>query len=191
MLQNDKYPFLSSNTNEAIAHLKAIFQENYPALCFFATKIVQETCIAEDIVEEVFIKLWQKQSDFSRYPNIKATLYRSVRNACLDYLRIQQRQKAHIQNFSFTIRQQSEPFALLEIVRSELYREILEALQELPEQCRTVVYLAYIRGWNNRKIATLMNIHISTVKTQKQRGILALRRKIIVPFLLPLLHSIA
>ena len=170
--------------------LKKVFYEYHRPLCFFAEKIVKDKADAEDIVEDVFIKLWQKEPDFSRYKNIKAALYIAVKHACFNHIRQQQRQQARLDEFTHDAMQADEHFALLEIVRAEVLREVYDALQLLPEQCRTVMYLAYLKGWENKKIAHHLNIHTSTVKTQKARGILALRKKIIVPFLLFFLQNI-
>ena len=169
------------------------FKTYYPPLCFFANKLVQDHATAEDIVEDVFLKLWTKNPDFSSYKSIKAVLYIAVRNACLDHIRKHRRLTQNNSNLKYLLQQESESFALKEIIRSEIIQEVYAELQKLPPECRKVMQYLFIEGWDTNKIAAHLNIGVGTVKTHKRRGINALRRKfgiantIVLSFIL--LHS--
>lgn len=168
----------------ALDALKSVFLQHYTALCFFAEKLIKHKTEAEDIVETVFIKLWEKEPDFGKYKNVKALLYIAVKNACFDCLEKRRRNFSKQHDLTYTLQHETESFALLEIVRAEVLRELYAGLEKLPAECRRVMQLVYVEGWETKKVAEYLNITPSTVRTQKARGILALRKKINLPVLL-------
>lgn len=155
--------------------LKSVFYQYYAALCFFAEKLVQDRTEAEDIVEEVFIKLWEKEPDFSQYKNIKAVLYIAVKNACLDHIKKRRRDITKLNGFAYTLQQETEGFVLLEMVRAEVLRNLYAALKNLPVERRNVMQLIYVEGWDSNKVAEHLDISIHTVKKHRLRGIKDLR----------------
>ncbi len=151
--------------------LKSVFYQYHAALCFFAEKLVQDRTEAEDIVEEVFIKLWQKEPDFSQYKNIKAILYIAVKNACLDHIKKRRRDNQKLNGLTYTLQQETEGFVLLEMVRAEVLRSLYAALENLPVERRNVMQLIYVEGWDSNKVAEHLDISIHTVKKHRLRGI--------------------
>jgi RNA polymerase sigma-70 factor (family 1) len=184
MYENEKHSEYLSETSS----FKNVFTKYYPSLCYFAEKMVQDTPAAEDIVEEVFLKLWQKEPDFSRYKNIKALLYISVKNACLNFISMRRRSTQKKIELAYLLFQETETFALTEIIRSEVIRELYEELQKLSPECRNVMQLIFVEGWENKKIAAHLGITASTVRNHQAKGIKQLRKKFgifytLLPFL--------
>ena len=66
---------------------KALFDDLYPSLCLFANRYLKDLDTSKDVVQEVFIKTWERKVYYSNYNAIKSFLYKSVRNRCLDYLK--------------------------------------------------------------------------------------------------------
>lgn len=155
---------------------KTVFNQYHTALCFFAEKLVQDRTEAEDIVEDVFIKLWQKEPDFSQYKNIKAVLYITVKNACLDHIKKRRRDITKLSGFAYTLQQETEGFVLLEMVRAEVLRSLYGALKNLPIERRNVMQLIYVEGWDSNKVAEHLDISIHTVKKHRLRGIKDLKK---------------
>lgn len=155
---------------------KMVFLQYHAALCFFAEKLVQDKTEAEDIVEEVFIKLWQKEPDFSQYKNIKAVLYITVKNACLDLIKKRRRDNQKLNGLTYTLQQETEGFVLLEMVRAEVLRSLYAALENLPIERRNVMQLIYVEGWDSNKVAEHLDISIHTVKKHRLRGIKDLKK---------------
>ena len=71
-----------------------IFRKFYPSLCFFAERFVGNHDDAEDVIEELFVKLWNKHLQFESEQHLKAYLYRSAKNACLDFIKMSERSGA-------------------------------------------------------------------------------------------------
>ena len=65
----------------------SIFNTYYASLCFFAERMILDKQEAEDIVEETFVKLWRLHANFETMQNIKAFLYITTKNACLNYIK--------------------------------------------------------------------------------------------------------
>lgn len=156
---------------------EAAFESYYRPLCFFAEKITDIPTVSEDIVGDTFIKLWNKQPAINQPEELKPLLYSSVKNACIDYLRTKKR-KSRLEDELKTLHYPDiSNFTLIQMVKTEVMAEIYSELQKLPPECRKVMELIYVEGWSIDQIAEYFNLSTSTIKTQKARGLQALRRR--------------
>ncbi|AWO02047.1 RNA polymerase sigma-70 factor [Chitinophaga alhagiae] len=163
---------------------QVIFRRHYKALCYFAASITQDAQEAEDLVQETFSKLWDKRADFPTTTAIKAFLYISTKNACLNYIRQKHRQTEKEKEFSYLQEEAPADFdplmADVEII-GELYAEI----EQLPPQCRRVFTMSYLEGRKNEEIAGLLGVSYNTVRTQKLRALKLIRASLLKKDLLP------
>ena len=173
------------NENELLKQLYAgergafslIFKEFYTALCAFAEKLTGSPDHAEDIVEDVFLKIWTRQQQFDDLHHLKSFLYKATRNACFDHLRRQEHSRERQAVFQQS-QHQWEAAADLDMIRVEIYRNIYKAIDELPEQCGRIVRMGYIEGKSNDEIATELGLSVQTVKNQKSRGVALLKLRL-------------
>lgn len=149
---------------------KSLFNEYYPSLCYYALRFVNDSDQVKDIVQNVFINIWNKAgTDFKNLTVLNAYLYTSVRNACLNFLR---QENLHREKHE-EIRQEEtivENEFLQEKLENEVMLEIFKAIDELPKACRTVFKYSYLYGMSNNEITDLLGISINTVKTHKMRA---------------------
>lgn len=178
---------LLSEGNES-AYQK-VFHQYYPGLCFFAQSIVQHKEDAEDIVQDMFQKLWQKKQIFATIKNLKGFLFAVVRNACLDFIKFRQRQYLQEENFfrwndaaEINVFPNFDPVLSEAEIMLELYHEI----ESLPEQCRKIFKMAWLEGLKNEEIATSMNLSYNTIRAQKLRALKLIRASLLKKGLLPL-----
>jgi RNA polymerase sigma-70 factor (ECF subfamily) len=157
--------------------LKSLLKQYYNTLCLFAERLVNTKPAAEDIVGESFIKLWNKRGDFESTQNIKAFLYITVRNACLNYLKQTKRELLNQKQLAY-LSGEKEEFVLNAMIRAEVVREIMNEIENLPEQCRKVLKLAYLEGLQNKEVAKVLNISVHTVKNQKARAIQLMKMRL-------------
>jgi len=157
--------------------LQSLLKQYYNPLCFFAERLVADSAAAEDIVGESFIKLWNKRGDFESTQNIKAFLYITVRNACLNYLKQAKRDSLNQKQLAY-LTGEKEEFVLNEMIRAEVLKEIMHEINNLPEQCGKVLKLAYLDGLKNQEVAKVLNISVHTVKNQKARAIQLLKTRL-------------
>ena len=154
-----------------------LFEDLYPALCFYAFSYTKDRVVAEDIAAESFIKVWERRESFFQYNALKSYLYTTVRNAAIDWTRLQQRRGVFEQEMAIN-QAATENSTLDNLIRAEVFREIDAALKTLPIQCRNVATLLYIKGKTTREIANELNISLSAVKNQKTRGLMLLRKRL-------------
>jgi RNA polymerase sigma-70 factor (family 1) len=183
-LDNDIIDSLRKGDPDA---LQTLLKHYYSALCLFAERLLGDSAAAEDIVGESFVKLWNKRANFENHQNLKAFMYITVRNACLNYLKQLKRESLNQKQLAYFTGEKEE-FVLNEMIRAEVLKEIMEEINNLPEQCRKVTKLGYLEGMKNQEIADLLNISIHTVKNQKARAIqllkIRLRNRDLMAFLI-------
>jgi RNA polymerase sigma-19 factor, ECF subfamily len=157
--------------------LRVIHSLYYPALRNFAGNLAGDFPAAEDILTEIFVTLWRKHKDFGTLTNIKAFLYISTRNACINHVRKLQREALRKDGLSNYLSPDCEGYVLNEMIRAELLQQIYEAIDALPSQCRRVVKMCYVEGLSNAQIALETRISVNTVKNHKARALSLLRLK--------------
>jgi RNA polymerase sigma-70 factor (ECF subfamily) len=165
---------LKQGDTQALDELHDLF---YPPLCHFAVSLLADAPAAEDIVTEIFVTMWGKHQDFATLQNIKAFLYISTRNACLNHLKRLQRESDMRFSLSTVLSLEREDFALNEMIRAEFLQQIYEAIEALPTQCRKIFKLCYIEGMSNLEVAERLSISVNTVKNHKVKALGLLRLK--------------
>ncbi|MEC5145127.1 sigma-70 family RNA polymerase sigma factor [Chitinophaga sp. 212800010-3] len=154
---------------------RMVFHDFYPGLLAFAGSMVEDTCVAEEIVEDVFLKLWQRVARFSSFQSIKAFLYIAVRNGCLDHFRKTKRAQKRYRD----LEQHPEPpeeEVLHAMIRVEVLREISHAIEQLPVHYGKVIRLTFDEGMKAGEIAAMTGMPVSTVRNQLSRGLALLRK---------------
>lgn len=153
-----------------------IFKKFYGALCFFSTRLISDQPAAEEIVQDILLKLWIKRSDFDQFNELKAFLYISTRNACLNFLDKENRKIKRIK--AANIKEAIEPGIVNELIYTEVLREISSELDRLPEQCGKIIRMIFEEDLKPREIAEKLHITVSTVYNQKMRGLSILRKRL-------------
>lgn len=156
---------------------KLLYLENAPRLIFYASKYVDGDT-AEDLVHDIFIKIWQKKEAYSVEEGLKTYLFRSVQNACLDYLKHKSVEMTYADEVARRLKieeihyyHQSDAAELEKERLDSVYREIAK----LPDRCREVFTLAYLEGKKSAEIAGMLNISQRTVEAQLYKGLKIIR----------------
>ena len=153
---------------------REIFNRYYFPLRSFASRYIENDEVTEDFVQDAFIKVWEKKSDFILLASLRNYLYASVKNACLDYLRHKQMQLRHASDLTtFFSESDEEEFKLEEEVHALIY----ETIKGLSVQSRRVVLMT-MEGYSNPEIAEKLQISPNTVKTLKLRAYRTLRERL-------------
>lgn len=153
------------------------FKEHYTALCFFAFKYLNRSDEAEDLVAEVFIRLWDGIAGFDNLKAIKSFLYISTRNACIN----EQRHSRYRDKVMEVVQYRSadiESNIQQDIIWSEVHKEIRVALQQLPDKCKLVMHSIYFKKEKCAIVAKRMGLSFHTIKNHKRRGLQLMREKI-------------
>ena len=159
----------------------ACFRRHYRTLCYFATRYLGDASEAEDVVQDVFVRLLERKPGFRDEEHVERFLYRSVRNACINRKKEGEIHAAAVGTLRERAAEQGEAGEdefFSRVVRAEVYREIMAAIDELPEQCGRVFTLAYVDGLDNEEVARELGIAVNTVKVQKNRAKARLRERL-------------
>jgi len=147
------------------------FRKYYQLLCYFAFNHLKDKDMAEDIVQSVFLSLLNDKRSFDSEPHQKYFLYKSVRNACLNELKLRSiHQDILDQMKPDEAEVEEDPDLFQAMVRAEVYGEIMSAIESLPKECGKVFKMAYIQNYGNQEIAEMLSISINTVKVQKNKA---------------------
>ena len=148
------------------AEIEEVFVAEYCLLCFYAKNIIGNSEDAEDIVGDVFMKLYFNHNKIQITQTTKGYLYQCVRNGCLDYLKHKQIKRKFVEDAKTArdlYQQPDNNNPLDQMISEETQSEILHDSDRLPLRCREVV-LAKIEGLSYQKIADKMGISVSAVK---------------------------
>ena len=157
---------------------RTVYDMFFPSLCFFAKRLVEDDGEGEDIAVDSFVKLLNRYDSFDTLPNIKAFLYITTRNACLNYLRHSQRQHASKRELN-RVQEKTEDHALSHMVHAEVLREVEFEIEQLPNRCREIFKLIYYERRSADEIAELLGISINTVWVQRAKAIQLIRTNLL------------
>ena len=160
-----------------------IFREYYKILCLEAKGYIHANHLVEEIVCDVFTKIWLNREKLNIKTSLKKYLIRSVHNNCIDYYRHQkyQDQWEHKDNSEtaegYTLADLGEN-PLDYIITQELEDCIADAIETLPEQYKKTFKLSRFNDLTYEEIATEMNISVNSVKTNIKNALAKLRDKL-------------
>jgi RNA polymerase sigma-70 factor (ECF subfamily) len=163
-MANQKEDFLTRQFNAgSVDAYKNIFELYYRPLCSFAKKYVLDLAIAEDIVQDLFVKLWEQRNNILLKTSAKSYLFQSVKNECLNYLKhqnVQESYKTHIANVS------TDDFFHDKLEEEEVNLLVFRTIQSLPPRCRKIFELSRFEGKSFEEIAQELSISKNTIKNQ-------------------------
>ncbi|MEQ9424924.1 MAG: RNA polymerase sigma-70 factor [Cyclobacteriaceae bacterium] len=149
---------------------RKVFEANYSHLVNTSYRIVGSVAAAEDIVQDVFMKLWHNRKTISIHSSVKSYLQKAAINSSLNYIRKSDR---HLD-----LKAEHEPHVSgpeEELYEKELREKINSGLQKLAPQCRLVFSLSRYDGLTNTQIADQLGISKKTVENQIYRALQVLR----------------
>ncbi len=153
-----------------------LFRAFYAPLCHYAGSLTDgDMDEAEDVVQQVFVKLWEQRAVFDVQWSVKAYLYKMVYNRCLNRLRdnrIREQYKKHNAD-QLERGHEQQPGG-----ETELGERIQKALLTLPTECRRVFELSRFEELKYREIADLLGISIKTVETQMGKALRLMRSEL-------------
>lgn len=149
---------------------RLLYKEYYDSLVSFAESYVARRDIAEDIVQEIFVGLWEKEPRFFSKAALNTYLYTSVKNSALDFLKHQEVENRYAEHFLSASKEERWEAELDE----EMLNLLFQGIDRLPERCREI-FLMSLDGLSNEEIARQLGLSVLTVKTQKKKAMKVLR----------------
>jgi len=159
-----------------------LFNHYCQQLINFTRRYVIDKQISENIVQDVFVSVWQRRSNLNPEKEIKTYLYTAARNEALKHLRHLNVEK---KSYDRIVESYPETKHDIELEGKEIGDSINKAIDELPEKCREIFKLNRFENLKYAEIAEVLNISVKTVETQIGRALKKLRKQL--KPLLPLL----
>lgn len=151
-----------------------IYLTYFNVLHRYAYSMVGDDMIAEEMVHQVFWKILEKPEGVQVHTSLKAYLYRSVYHESLNYLKHQKIKQAYESSALNQEKNQYENVAN-KLQYKELEQKVKLAINELPEQCRTIFHLSRFEELKYSEIAQQLGLSVKTVETQMSRALRKLR----------------
>lgn len=151
-----------------------LFHFYYPGLVLFSTQFTADRNEAEEIVQDFFVRFWQRHDQISLTDSLKSFFFLSVKNSSLNFLKHKKVEEKYIRKMT-EMADRHLAYDPDLYVDSELQEKVKQAIDLLPEKCREVFVMSRLRGMRNDDIATELNISKRTVETQISKALKVLR----------------
>jgi RNA polymerase sigma-70 factor (ECF subfamily) len=155
--------------------LEIVFRAHFQGMAAFVERYVRSPDMAEELVQDIFLKIWTKRSQLTEIESLKTYLYRAARNQALNHLR-RLKLERRWQEEQAAAGEPATVFAADEDASGhELAEAVQSAIERLPPRCREIFLLSRDGGLTYAEIARTLEISVKTVETQMGRALKALR----------------
>jgi RNA polymerase sigma-70 factor (family 1) len=157
---------------------EAMFHAYHAPMCAFAYRYLGARDLAEEIVQEVFLFVWERREGWDVRSSVRSYLFTAVRNAALSYLRherVVRRRESEVRR----LQPEPPPSPDLAAVEAETVAAVRRAVERLPERCRLAFTLHREQGLTYAEVAAVLGISPRTVEVQIGRALKSLRKCLI------------
>lgn len=155
---------------------ESLFRNHYQPLCRYATTLINDPDEAEEIVQQVFIQIWERREALEINLSIQAYLYKAVRNSSLNKIKHGKVRRLYAEEVT-ALTSQSEPASEMTF-QNELQKQIHSAIESLPEQCRIIFKLSRFEELKYAEIAEHLSISVKTVENQMGKALKIMREQL-------------
>ena len=175
ILPDEKYIFRKIREDDREA-FKNLFDTYYASLCHYASHYLNDDSLSEEVVQELFVKIWEKRKSLDVDTSVKNYLFRATRNGCLNQIQHDKVRQLHGKKLKEAL--MSEDPATDYLITPEMILKLEEGIESLPEKRREIFRLSREEGLKYREIAEKLNISVKTVEVQMGLALKTLRQKI-------------
>lgn len=156
---------------------ETLFRSSYASLVRYAQTILKDTDSSEEIVQELFFRLWQDKEKLKIDSSLKGYLFRSVHNRCLHFIEHQKVAERHADEIAATADLTSEPVTEA-IYFSELQARVAKVLERLPQRCSEIFRMSRFEGMKYNEIALKLSVSLKTVEANMGRALKEFRKEL-------------
>ena len=183
-----EYFVLSALKQDSKEAFSLLFQTYYTDLVLFCGNFIKDKDSCEDIVQSIFLKLWNERKNIQIETSLKSYLLKAVRNSCFDEFRHLEIVRQYESDYENPVLDcyDTENYVLY----SDLYDHLRYALEQVPEQYREAFVMNRFEGLKYREIALKLNVSERTVEVRVSKALEILRKQLKDFFMLLLLIGI-
>lgn len=163
-----------------ITAFNELFKSLYIQLYFHCRKFIADPEEAKDLMQNVFLRFWERREEIDIRTSLRAYLFRSVSNECLNYLRSVHPSSLEGESAEQLTLAASDSYDMPDRVLAvvEIERIVRDTIRRFPRQCKLIFALSRFRGLRNQQIADRLNISVRTVDTQIYRALKILKGRL-------------
>ncbi len=158
----------------------AFFYHKYYSFLFnYGLKMTRDEVLIEDTIQEIFYRFWNRRNKLSHVENPKSYIIRTFRNLLLDTIKGSSRQ---VQENAFNFMHETESIQdriIEEEAMSEMHKRVDEALDNLPDRQREILYLKFYRDLDYQEISEILGINYQSVRNAVHTAVKSLRKTLI------------
>jgi RNA polymerase sigma-70 factor (family 1) len=148
-----------------------VFNRFYKGMVTYANNFILDQQASEDVVQEVFISLWENSKDIDVKSSLKSYLHTMVRNRCLNYLKtLKINDNINLIDLNSMLVLEDELYVLSEQEKNILYNRVFKVVETFPDSMQQIFKLKFISSYSYLEIAEELNVSVNTVKTQLKRA---------------------
>ena len=157
---------------------ESVFHEYYVPLCIHARRYVVEPAIAEEVVQDMFFKMWERREGLVINTSLNSYLYKAVTNHSLNFLRYDKHLKKYQEFVGFQTDNSQSESAHEVLMHSDLQRKLNKLVLQMPERRRMIFEMSRFEGLKYAEIADKLKISIKTVEGQMSKALEFMRIKL-------------
>lgn len=157
------------------ASFEVLFNSYYEALTHYAYTFMNNNDEAEDIVQQVYINLWENRMKLEIHTSARSLLYKAVHNTCLNRIKHLKIKSSHHQDLNYV---QANDIYQTSTDHKELIERLHLALEILPEQCRKIFEMSRFEQLKYQEIANQLNLSIKTIENQMGKALKIMRAEL-------------
>jgi len=154
---------------------ESLFRSSYVSLVRYAKSLIKDHDTAEEIVQDLFFRLWQDKEKINIESSLNGYLFRSVHNRCLHLIEHNRVVEKHVKEMSFRQNESSEN-PTDNIQYNELQLKIARILDRLPERCGRIFCMNRFEGLKYSEIAEKLSISVKTVEANMGKALREFRK---------------
>ncbi len=174
--KNDLFLFEKVKSDDLLSY-EIIFKKYIKELHRYASSYVRDSQIAEEMVQEIFLYLWERRSQIDIQTTLKTYLYSAVKNKCLNYIKLElpkQQSMGDISEVMLGVNPKEEDEGENDLLKKYIQR----AIDALPKKCRRIFILSRNVGMTYEEIAKELDISKKTVENQMGIALKKLRESL-------------
>lgn len=152
-----------------------VFRDYYKPLVRYGNTFLKDSDEAEDIVQQVFVSLWEKRTQLDIHTSIRAVLYKAVQNACLNKIKHLKVRHVYAEELKATALHEDSSDS---VQAAELNERIQQAMESMPEQCGRIFKMSRFEQLRYQEIADQLGLSVKTVENQMGKALKIVREEL-------------
>ncbi|KAF0199383.1 MAG: RNA polymerase sigma-70 factor ECF subfamily [Bacteroidetes bacterium] len=175
--ESDKVKLLALKQGD-VKVFESVFREFYAPLCVHARRYLIDPDVAEEVVQDMFFKMWERRDALIITSSLAAYLYKSVTNHSLNHIKYQSHLRKYQEYVGFRTEDHQSVSVHDALVHSDLEKQLISLVKSMPERRRMIFEMSRLEGLRYHDIAEKLGISLKTVEIQMSKALEFMRERL-------------